>query len=242
MKYFLHDCNAFDDEKISELYMKFGYEGLGLFYTTLEKIGKQEKPVKTAVLKSQLKVGKKLEKCWKFMEEIGVINTLNGETFNENILKFSEKFAIKKEKNREKISEWRKNQQVTKNVTSYEPNCNHPKVNISKVKENKIKEEEILKDDFVPETWPFEKRNFLKNEQWVYRFCSEKKIDQIALEILMKDFITEIELKTDFKSAKELRYHFTNYFNKLKKDELNNQIRAPEKQSAPLRTAADYLK
>ena len=46
MKYFLHDSNAFNDEKITELYINFGYEGLGLFYTILEKLASQEKPVK----------------------------------------------------------------------------------------------------------------------------------------------------------------------------------------------------
>ena len=54
MKYYLHDANAFNDEKITELYINFGYEGLGLFYTLLEKIAQQEKPIKTAVLKKQL--------------------------------------------------------------------------------------------------------------------------------------------------------------------------------------------
>ena len=34
--------------------MAFGYEGLGLFYTALEKFAQQEKPIKTAVLKKQL--------------------------------------------------------------------------------------------------------------------------------------------------------------------------------------------
>ena len=61
MKYYLHDANSFNDEKITELYINFGYEGLGLFYTLLEKIALQEKPIKTAVLKKQLNVGKRLE-------------------------------------------------------------------------------------------------------------------------------------------------------------------------------------
>ena len=73
MKYFLHDTNSFNDEKITELYLAFGYEGLGLFYTILEKLAAQEKPIKTKVLKAQLKVGKRLEKCWSFMEEIGIL-------------------------------------------------------------------------------------------------------------------------------------------------------------------------
>jgi hypothetical protein len=137
MKYYLHDTSAFDDEKVSELYIRFGYEGVGLFYVILEKIGKQEKPVKTSVLKSQLKVGKRLEKVWSFMEEIGIISSNNGETFNKQLLNFSEKYKIKKEKTREKVLEWRKNQQNAENVTGYVPICNHPKVKESKVKENK---------------------------------------------------------------------------------------------------------
>lgn len=124
MKYYLHNTSAFQDEKITELFINFGYEGLGLFYTLLEKIAFQESPIKTNVLKSQLKVGKKLEKCWNFMEQIELISSNNGETFNEQLLKVNEKFIIKKEKNKIKIAEWREKQKVKKSVTSYEPECN----------------------------------------------------------------------------------------------------------------------
>ena len=137
MKYYLHDSNAFQDEKVTEIYMKFGYEGVGLFYVILEKLASQEKPIKTSVLKSQLKIGKRLNKCWNFMEQIDIISSSNGETFSKQLLNFSEKYIIKKEKNRKKISEWRERQQNTKNVTSYVPNCNPPKVKISKVKISK---------------------------------------------------------------------------------------------------------
>lgn len=137
MKYFLHDTSAFDDEKITELYLKFGYEGLGLFYTCLEKIGKQEKPIKTTVLKAQLKVGKRLEKCWSFMEQIGILSSNNGDTFNGQLLNFSETYQIKKEKTRKKVSEWREKQKDMESVTSYVPVSNPPKVKESKVKESK---------------------------------------------------------------------------------------------------------
>lgn len=138
MKYFLHDSNSFNDEKITELFIEFGYEGLGLFYTILEKLALQEKPIKTNVLKSQLKVGKKLEKCWSFMETLDIISSNNGETFNKQLINFSGKYAIKKEKNKEKISQWRENQALTKNVTSYEPISNDHKVNKSKVNKSKV--------------------------------------------------------------------------------------------------------
>lgn len=144
MKYYLHDSNSFNDEKITELFMNFGYEGLGLFYTILEKLASQEKPVKTIVLKAQLKVGKRLEKCWLFMEEIELISSNNGETFNKQLLSFSEKYKIKKEKNSKRISEWRNNQAIKENVTCNEHVCNTDKINRSKV--NEIEEKENIKE------------------------------------------------------------------------------------------------
>jgi hypothetical protein len=163
MKYFLHDSNAFNDEKVTELFMKFGYEGLGLFYTLLEKIAQQEKPIKTSVLKSQLKVGKKLDKCWNFMESIDIISSNNGTTFNKQLLNFSEKYKIKKENNAKRFSEWRDKQDITKTVTHYESVRNACKVNESKVNESNIIIREKLEmpiSDFnekfllsIPEEW-----------------------------------------------------------------------------------------
>jgi len=144
MKYYLHDSNSFNDEKITLLFIEYGYEGLGLFYTMLEKIARQEKPIKTEVLKSQLHVGKKLEKCWNFMEEIGIISSSNGDTFNERLLNFSETYEIKKENTRKRVSEWRERQKNIKNVTSYVPVSNASKVKLSKVTKEKEEEKEIF--------------------------------------------------------------------------------------------------
>jgi len=144
MKYYLHDSNSFNDEKITELYLEYGYEGLGLFYTILEKLALQEKPIKTKVLKHQLNVGKKLDKCWTFIEEIDLISSNNGETFNKQLLNFSKKYQISKEKNAKRISEWRDNQAVTENVTRSESVRNTDKVKLSKVKESKVKLSDIL--------------------------------------------------------------------------------------------------
>ena len=164
MKYFLHDTSAFDDEKITELYLKFGYEGLGLFYTALEKIGKQEKPIKTEVLKSQLRVGKRLNKCWKFMEEIGLISTTNGESFNNELLNFSEKYQIKKQKTRERVSEWRDKQTIEKNVTCYKGVSNTPKVKESKVKESKVNNIKEREQSFRTEVMEFNYPDTMLND------------------------------------------------------------------------------
>jgi hypothetical protein len=47
---------------------------------------------------------------------LGILSAKNGETFNENLLNYSEKYKIKKEKTREKVSQWREKQQDTKSV------------------------------------------------------------------------------------------------------------------------------
>jgi hypothetical protein len=159
MKYYLHDSNAFNDEKITELYIKFGYEGLGLFYTLLEKIASQEKPIKTSVLKSQLKVGKKLDKCWKFMEEIEIISSNNGDTFNKQLMNFSEKYKIKSEKNAKRISDWREKQSLIKNVTCYEHVCNTCKVKRSKYKVKK----RIIRKRIHAKIIPFDFKKSLLN-------------------------------------------------------------------------------
>jgi hypothetical protein len=155
MKYYLHDSSSFNDEKITELYLEYGYEGLGLFYTILEKLAMQEKPIKTKVLKHQLNVGKKLDKVWQFIEEIDLISTNNGETFNKQLLNFSKKYQVSKEKNAKRISEWRENQQVTENVTRSEHVSNADKVKESKVKESKVNKEKESKEDFNALLMPF---------------------------------------------------------------------------------------
>ena len=188
MKYYLHDSNSFSDEKISELFINFGYEGLGLFYTLLEKLAAQEKPIKTNVLKSQLKVGKKLNKCWSFMEEIELISSNNGETFNKQLLNFSGKYAIKKEKNAKRISEWREKQTVTENVTHYEHVCNNDKVKESKV--NVIKEEALFKNLEI--SIPEEKKELLSETEQLpletekekkKKSCAKKEKPEITQEI-----------------------------------------------------------
>lgn len=73
------------------------------------------------------------------MESIGLLSSNNGETFNKQLLNFSEKFEIKKEKNRNRVAQWRENQKSKESVTHYESVRNAPKVKESKVNRNKEK-------------------------------------------------------------------------------------------------------
>jgi hypothetical protein len=242
MKYYLHDSNSFSDEKITELYIKFGYEGLGLFYTFLEKIALQEKPIKTSVLKSQLKVGKKLEKCWSFMESLELISSNNGESFNEQLLNFSGKYAIKKEKNREKVRQWREKQTYTDNVTSYETECNDSKLNKSKVKESKVNNIEF---NFKNSLIDYGFRQELV-DQWLLVRKNKKATNT---ETAFKIFIKEIEKKScDLNEILELIISRSwsgfkwEWVNENKKNNYDNKISGEELFRQSMQLAADNLR
>jgi hypothetical protein len=166
MKYFLHDSNARNDEKITLLFIKYGYEGVGLFFTILEILSQQEKPINKIVLEAQLKIRKRHQNFINYMIEIGLISLQNDEVFNENLLKYSENYQIRKEKNSEKIKKWRENQQDKKSVTSYEPDCNRTKVKESKLKESKVNESIVL---------PFDSKSFIDKWDIWKKFRSEMK-------------------------------------------------------------------
>lgn len=229
MKYYLHDSNAFNDEKITELFIIYGYEGLGLFYTILEKLAQQEKPIKTVVLKAQLKVGKKLEKCWSFMESIELISSNNGETFNKQLMNFSGKYAIKKEKNKKRISEWRERQVLTENVTCNEIVCNTDKLNKSKIKEsNNINHSDLIlwRNNFEKyiEELNIAVNTLLQDKEWIAeREKFHPNLDiKLSMEKAYKDFwgteagwkhkkkskSNDINWKSTFNSAIELNKVF----------------------------------
>jgi len=121
--------------------MAHGYEGLGLFYTILERLAFQEQPIKTDVLKTQLKIGKKLGKQLKFMESLGILSSNNGETFNEKLLKNSQNYIIKKEKTKKRVAKFRENQE---NVTRTELLRNTPKA-LPKISKDKISKDKIYR-------------------------------------------------------------------------------------------------
>ena len=224
MKYYLHDSNAFNDEKITELFMEFGYEGLGLFYTLLEKIASQEKPIKTSVLKSQLKVGKKLERCWSFMESIELIHSNNGETFNKQLMNFSEKYKIKKESNAKRVSEWRERQSISKSVTHYESVRNDCKLKESEEEIKKSEEEE----EGVNLTHNSNNRFFVEIDKlevfltedlaWCEVIASQNKLGSAEKVFpIIREFIELLKSRDEKgKTLADAKSHFANWLNKQK--------------------------
>lgn len=64
------------------------------------------------------------------------------------------------------------------------------------------------------ENWDSVKLNFFNAYQWKEKFCRDKKIDMPDLEEKMNEFISDIELREEYKPLKDLKSHFTNRYNK----------------------------
>jgi hypothetical protein len=73
--------------------------------------------------------------------------------------------------------------------------------------------------DFDFKFWTSEKKNFLNGGDWIFKFCRDKGIPIEIFDSAASEFISDIELKEDYKEVKELRRHFTNWYNlKFKKN------------------------
>jgi len=74
----------------------------------------------------------------------------------------------------------------------------------------------------VPDTdWEKEKQNFLNDEKWEYKFVTEKQVSREDYRLYANNFISTLDLQEDFKNRKELKKHFTNWFDlKVRKGEI----------------------
>ncbi len=66
--------------------------------------------------------------------------------------------------------------------------------------------------------WTDQVKNFNNDFRWKEKFCRDKNIRMPALEKLMAEYLSDIELKEDFKETRELKNHFTNWYNKKSKN------------------------
>lgn len=93
-----------------------------------------------------------------------------------------------------------------------------PPVNISKVNTSningKVKEGGKGETIILSELWTDVVKQFFNDFRWKEKFCRDKNVTMEVLEKKMKDFISNLELREDFKDLKDLKNHFTNTYNK----------------------------
>lgn len=64
------------------------------------------------------------------------------------------------------------------------------------------------------ENWQAIKKKWIDDFRWKEKICRDKNIQMPFLEQKLKDFITDLELKEDYKPIQGLKNHFINWYNK----------------------------
>lgn len=65
-------------------------------------------------------------------------------------------------------------------------------------------------------TWAQEKEKFFDDGGWIIQFTTSKNISFVQFNVLAKKFISDLDLKEDYKPVKEIKSHFVSWYNKQK--------------------------
>lgn len=239
MNFFLHDTSAMENE-VAELFLKYKYEGTGLYWALKEKLAKQENPVKTSILKYQLGVTRKMSQIWAYMLEIGLIYEENGKTFCKILEDSIKTYKKDKKKNADKVRQWREKQRVDKNVTGnvtgLKPTNN--KVNINKGVKRKTAKESIplnaLMIDFAFEETSFKE----KYMAWVGLLQAKGKSPTEATVIYHMQFLKDYSVE---EAIKIIEYSLNGGYTMLYKPKLEDGNKSNSGTSATIRSVESLL-
>lgn len=90
----------------------------------------------------------------------------------------------------------------------------YPPPSSSSSSSTSVKEKEFMGER--DENWDSVKAQFLMHTEWMTTFCITKNITANQFDAIAKEFVTDLQLKEDYKTLKDLKSHFTNWFNKGK--------------------------
>ena len=198
-EYFQHDYNARNSLQLQALMSECGEGSYGVFWAVVEVLHEKKnrvplKPYIYSGIADQIKTNpEKVEKVIRFcIEHLEIFREKNGVFYSTrvkaNILKRLEVSKVR-------AKAGKRGAIAKQNLAKY-----------SKVKYSIVNNIE----------WNSIKENFFNDFKWQEKFCRDKKIGPKFLVDKMHEFISDIELKEDYKELKDLKSHFTNLFNKNK--------------------------
>lgn len=198
-EYFQHDYNARNSLQLQAMMCECGSDSYGIFWAIVEVLHekKNKVPLKAYIfsgIADQIKTNpEKVEKVIRFcIEQLEIFREKNGVFYSTRV-----KANIIKRL------------QVSKVRAKAGKRGANAKQKLAK--ESKVKESKVNKGN---KEWDSIKENFFNDFNWQEKFCKQKEIGPHALIDKMHEFISDIELKEDYKDLKELKKHFTNLFNK----------------------------
>lgn len=168
------------------------------------------------------------EACWPSLEWI-LETDETGKFFIEWVDKSIEDRKTHSKIQKERIDKYweRKRTELNQSSTKHIPrNKVGISVDIPFEDENEDVYGNVNKERGVGETvnWEGEQNKFLNDGPWQFKFCTEKSITVDKFDILAKEFLSDVDLKEDYKTVKELRNHFTNWYNLKHKINGNGKV------------------
>ena len=239
MKFFKHSTTSIQEDGLDKVLLQFGYEGVGLYYAIIERLTFSEKPINTFVLKSQLKVGKKLEKIWKFLESLEIIYTKNGETFSKLCENFIESYEENKNKTKKRVSQFRDNQSERKNVTCYKQKSNAldkdidkdiNNINIINRDKEEIPQPNLNYEPIIssPETYY---NKMISDDDFLLKRCQFLAVDKNKIIKLAESFFKKYDGVKKWENYGDFITHFSNWaaIDKNKKSDEKFELLKPTK-------------
>lgn len=179
----------------------------------------QKKFIRFSLEQIKKVLGKDFETCWGSIEMVLSTEEDMNNISSTGLLYFIGWVEDSIEK-RKKFSESRSNnRRSVKDVNNISKSCDNDMV----IENEIVIGNKITKEGGMEETmWTSIVSKFHNDFIWIQKFCRDKGVPKIDMENKMKEFVTEIELREDFKELKELKNHFTNWFNKNKNGHSKN--------------------
>ena len=220
--YFPHDRDMRNHRKIKAVRTKFGITGYAIWSMVLEYLtGIDGNEVENSDVEIELMAGdfgvsateirEVLNYCIKLELLFDKNGFIHSESLDERLKPVYEKRDTSKSISRKQL---RSNGKFCKDNTVGNG------VSATEIPQTKVKEIRVKENIIDNGTWESEKRLFLNAEQWQMKQCKFFSISKDILLASLDTFLARLENQEDFKSEKDLKKHFPNWFEK-NKDKMN---------------------
>jgi len=182
--------------------MTCGVEGVGIYWCVVEMLYEEGGYL---LLSEYERISFELRVEYERIEKV-----LNSSLFERDKDRFWSESVLKRlQARKEKSTKARESvEKRWKDTNVLRPNNDSNTIKESKIKESK--EKDIVDNG----TWVMEKKLFLNAEQWQMKQCSFFSISKEVLLSSLTTFLERLENQEDYKSEKELKRHFPNWFEK----------------------------
>jgi hypothetical protein len=199
----------------------------GTFTMSNEQVGKYIRLLCLQHQKGKLTENDMLSICKAYDEDVySKFRNEGGFFFNERMFNESKRrqeYSESRRKNAQAI----KNQKENKKAYAKHMETETETINVLNTNTNTVKTLPV-------ENWDSVKTNFFNAYEWQEKFCRDKNLSMVSLKKKLVEFISDIELKEEYKPLKELKSHFTNLFNKKSSgDKTSGHKKEQQSSSAP---------